>query len=159
MLGSAQRLRPYLTHAIPYYAVEVLVEMARANLALGDPRAAGVALVDAADVLRHRPLLGVLGEELSALRARVADAELSSSARQATLTAAELRLLPLLTTHLTFQEIADRLYVSRNTVKTQALSLYRKLGASSRSEAVARATEIGVVGPQPPGRDAFTPSG
>jgi LuxR family maltose regulon positive regulatory protein len=159
MLGSAQRLRPYLTYAIPYYAVEVLVEMARAHLALGDPRAAGVALVDAADVLRHRPGLGVLGEELSAVRARVADAELSSSGRQATLTAAELRLLPLLTTHLTFQEIADRLYVSRNTVKTQALSLYRKLGASSRSEAVTRASEVGVIGPHPPGRDPFTPSG
>ena len=55
------------------------------------------------------------------------------------LTPAELRLLPLLTTHLSFREIADRLFVSRNTVKTQAISVYRKLGASSRSEAVDRA--------------------
>ena len=61
------------------------------------------------------------------------------------LTAAELRLLPLLTTHLTFREIGDRLYVSRNTVKTQAMSVYRKLGASSRSAALVRATELGLL--------------
>ena len=57
---------------------------------------------------------------------------------------AELRLLPLLTTHLSFREIAERLFVSRNTVKTQAISVYRKLGVSSRSEAIERATELGL---------------
>jgi len=62
------------------------------------------------------------------------------------LTAAELRLLPLLTTHLSYQEIGERLYVSRNTVKTHALSVFRKLGVSSRSEAVERAEEIGLFG-------------
>jgi LuxR family maltose regulon positive regulatory protein len=61
------------------------------------------------------------------------------------LTAAELRLLPLLTTHLSFREIATRLYVSRNTVKTQAISVYRKLGVSSRGEAIVRASELGLV--------------
>ena len=64
---------------------------------------------------------------------------------ESSLTAAELRLLPLLTTHLTFREIGDRLFVSRNTVKTQAISIYRKLGASSRGEAVQRAVELGLV--------------
>ena len=62
-----------------------------------------------------------------------------------TLTTAELRLLPLLTTHLTFREIAERLFVSRNTVKTQAISVYRKLDATSRSEAIERAIELGLV--------------
>ena len=52
------------------------------------------------------------------------------------LTAAELRLVPYLATHLTFREIGERLYVSRHTVKTQAVAIYRKVGASSRSEAV-----------------------
>ena len=47
------------------------------------------------------------------------------------LTTAELRLLPLLSTHLTLKEISERLYVSRNTVKTQAASVYRKFGANS----------------------------
>ena len=61
------------------------------------------------------------------------------------LTGAELRLLPYLATHLTFPEIASRLYISRNTVKTEASSIYRKLGASSRSEAIERAVEVGLL--------------
>ena len=64
---------------------------------------------------------------------------------QSGLTAAELRLLPLLTTHLSFREIAEQLYVSRNTVKTQAISVYRKLNVSSRSEAIACARGLGLV--------------
>ena len=61
------------------------------------------------------------------------------------LTAAELRLLPLLATHLSFREIGERLFVSRNTIKTQAISVYRKLGVSSRSDAISRADELGLV--------------
>jgi LuxR family maltose regulon positive regulatory protein len=61
------------------------------------------------------------------------------------LTTAELRLLPLLPTHLSFREIGERLYLSRHTVKTQAISIYRKLGVSSRSEAIERMSEIGLL--------------
>ena len=61
------------------------------------------------------------------------------------LTAAELRLLPLLVTHLSFPEIAGELFLSPNTIKTQAASLYRKLGASSRSQAVARSQELALL--------------
>lgn len=61
------------------------------------------------------------------------------------MTAAELRLLPLLSTHLSFPEIAQELFVSRHTVKSQATSLYRKLGAASRSQAVARSRELGLL--------------
>jgi LuxR family maltose regulon positive regulatory protein len=61
------------------------------------------------------------------------------------LTAAELRLLPLLSTHLSFREIGERLHVSRNTVKTQAIAVYRKLGVSSRSDAIERAADLGLV--------------
>jgi DNA-binding CsgD family transcriptional regulator len=60
------------------------------------------------------------------------------------LTPAELRLLPLLATHLSFRQIAEQLYVSRNTIKTQAISVYRKLGVSSRSDAVAEAQRLGL---------------
>ena len=63
----------------------------------------------------------------------------------ASLTPAELRVLPLLATHLSLREIGERLYVSHNTAKTHARSAYRKLGASSRSEAVERAVELGLV--------------
>ena len=62
------------------------------------------------------------------------------------LTAAELRLLPLLSTHLSFPEIARELFLSPNTIKSQAYSIYRKLGVSSRNEAVQKATTIGLLG-------------
>jgi LuxR family maltose regulon positive regulatory protein len=61
------------------------------------------------------------------------------------LTGAELRLLPLLATHLSFPEIGAELFLSPNTVKSQAMSLYRKLGASSRSQAVARSRELALL--------------
>lgn len=61
------------------------------------------------------------------------------------LSAAELRLLPLLATHLSLRGIGERLYISRNTVKSEAISAYRKLGVSSRSEAVERAAELGLI--------------
>jgi LuxR family maltose regulon positive regulatory protein len=61
------------------------------------------------------------------------------------LTTAELRVLQLLPTHLSVAEIADRLYVSRNTVKSQTTAIYRKLGTSSRSGAVHAAVAAGLL--------------
>ena len=61
------------------------------------------------------------------------------------MTAAELRLAPLLATRLTLQEIGERLYIARSTVKTQAISIYRKLGVTSRREAVDRLHEVGMI--------------
>ena len=57
------------------------------------------------------------------------------------------------------KEIAERLFVSRNTVKSQAISVYRKLNASSRSEAIERAVELGLVDAPLPTQGGFTPSG
>jgi LuxR family transcriptional regulator, maltose regulon positive regulatory protein len=59
--------------------------------------------------------------------------------------AAELSVLQLLATDLSRREIGDRLFLSVNTVKTHTRSLYRKLGVSSREEAVARAAALGLL--------------
>ncbi len=144
-LSRAQRLRPELLRAIPFHAVQTLVEMARSSIAIGDLKGARAVLFDAGEVLRHHPELAVLEQELATLRKRTLGAGRPASAGAATLTAAELRLLPLLTTHLTFEEIGKRLFVSRNTVKTHAISIYRKLGVSSRGDAVERAVELGLA--------------
>ena len=61
------------------------------------------------------------------------------------MTTAELRLLPLLSTHLSFPEIAGEKFLSPNTIKSQAMSICRKLSVSSRSQAVARARELGLL--------------
>ena len=62
------------------------------------------------------------------------------------LSPAELRLLPYLQTHLTVREIGERLFVSRNTASSEIGSIYRKLGASSRSDAVRQAMAVGLLG-------------
>ena len=61
------------------------------------------------------------------------------------LTGAELRLLPYLATHLLFPEIASRLFISRNTIKSEAVAIHRKLGVSTRGGAVERAVELGLL--------------
>jgi DNA-binding CsgD family transcriptional regulator len=61
------------------------------------------------------------------------------------MTVAQLRVLDYLPTHLTYTEIAERLFVSRNTVKTHAIAIFRKLGVSSRSEAIVIASRLGLL--------------
>jgi LuxR family maltose regulon positive regulatory protein len=145
LVVRAARLRPQLTHAVPWFSVQAGVELARAHLALGDVEGARTLFREASDVMRQRPDLGTLTVQAREFKERLANVASFEDGWASTLTAAELRLLPLLTTHLTFREIADRLYVSRNTVKSQAISVYRKLDASSRSEAIERALELGLV--------------
>ena len=147
-LVKAQLTRPLASHAAPWFAVDALLEVARAYLALSDPAGAQAAHRQAEQIARRRPALGVLVAELSALGQQLGDAT-TTLAGSSTLTNAELRMLPLLPTYLTFQEIADRLLVSRNTVKTHAMSIYGKLQASSRGEAVERAMELGLLEPFP----------
>ena len=76
---------------------------------------------------------------------RLANERDSSAPGASALTGAELRLLPLLSTHLSFPEIAGEFFLSPNTIKSQAMSIYQKLGASSRSQAVARSRELGLL--------------
>ena len=57
----------------------------------------------------------------------------------------ELAVLQLLPGDSSLREIASALYVSLNTVKTHARSIYRKLDASSREEAVERGRELGLL--------------
>jgi LuxR family transcriptional regulator, maltose regulon positive regulatory protein len=159
-LVSAHRTRPMMTHALSWFAVQARLELANAHLALSDRSGAATLYREAKDVLRRRPRLGTLVAEAEDVHARLSTVAEQTSGWVSTLTAAELRLLPLLTTHLSFREIAERLFVSRNTVKTQAISIYRKLDASSRSEAIERAVELGLVDALPASRAVeFTRSG
>jgi LuxR family maltose regulon positive regulatory protein len=144
-LTRAQRLRPALTYALPHLAVQARIELARCHVALLDLAAARTLLQEADQVLLRRPDLGVFARQVKDLRAELVQARGSSAQGASSLTAAELRLLPMLSTHLSFPEIARELYLSRNTVKSQATSLYRKLGAASRSQAVARSRELGLL--------------
>jgi LuxR family maltose regulon positive regulatory protein len=127
-----------------WFSVQVHLESARVHLGLSERAYASAALARAEVILEGSPDLGVLLAQAANLRDQI-DRTRPSVPEREQLTRAELRLLPLLTTHLTFREIGDLLHVSRNTVKTQAICTYRKLGVTSRSEAIDRAVELGLV--------------
>ena len=122
----------------------MLIELARSHLALGDGSGARTLLREFADSRGSHSDLHVLDLHVEEIRRKLEALPLGHVGESA-LTAAELRLLPYLSTHLTFREIGARLFVSPNTVKTQAISIYRKLSVSSRSEAVVRAQEVGLI--------------
>ena len=60
------------------------------------------------------------------------------------LTPRELVVLASLSPDITLEEIAAKLWVSRNTVKTQLHSMYRKIGVSTKADAIAWAVAAGL---------------
>lgn len=145
-LTRAMRARPTCTYAIPYLAVRVRLQLAKVSWAMADHATARHLLREIDDVLLHRPALGALVDEVAEFRVFIASTEVADSAGGPPLTPAELRLLPYLQTHLSIREIGERLFISRNTVSSEVGSIYRKLGVSTRSEAVERALVIGLLG-------------
>jgi LuxR family transcriptional regulator, maltose regulon positive regulatory protein len=145
-LRLARALLAELDQFAPWYEIETRIVLARAAARLGEARAAAELLAGASRLLRGAPDAVVLGEWIEATAATV---EAASAPENAGLTPAELRLLQFFPTHLSFPQIAAQLFVSPNTVKTQAQSIYRKLGASSRRTAVELAEEAGLLGDDP----------
>jgi LuxR family maltose regulon positive regulatory protein len=140
----ASRLRPLCSAAAPF-CTHFLLQLARAYLELADPAGARAVLRQVRDILYVRPDLGAVPTQADELHHMIDTIRLGPVGASS-LTAAELRLLPMLATHLSYAEIGDRLIVSRNTVKTHAVSIFRKLGVSSRSEAVEVAEQVGLFG-------------
>ena len=143
-LRTASVLAAKLVDFLPWYEAQTRVALARASLGLSDVAGARSRLAGGARMVRRIP-------EATTLRAWLTDAcsQLEAATGSAgdglTLTAAELRVLRMLPTHLSFPAIAKQLFVSTNTVKTHVRALYRKLDASSRSEAVAHAAAAGLL--------------
>jgi LuxR family maltose regulon positive regulatory protein len=73
------------------------------------------------------------------------DAALASDEERALLSAREREVLGYLADRMTYAEIADRLFISQNTVKSHAKSVYTKLGVRGRREATLRAQELGLL--------------
>ena len=144
LIAKAQRLRPRLTYAMPHFSVQARLEMARAYLTLADAGGAATMLREIEVILRRRPDLGELPAQVEELRASLTTMR-AHAPGASTLTEAELRVLPYLATHLSFREAGERLFLSRHTVKSHAMAIYRKLNATSRNIAVERARELGLL--------------
>ncbi len=144
-LAASERLLGAGEGLPPWYAAEVLVALARTNLRLSNASAARDQLTQAGRALRDCPDAHLLRSWIDDAWNRSDTFAAGAVAGVSTLTTAELRVLRMLPSHLSLREIAERLHVSANTVKTQAHAVYRKLDASSRSQAVTRARSVGLV--------------
>lgn len=144
-LAAGQHLLPGLTEALPWLAVQTRLELAQAHVMLRDATAARLLLLAIDKLLAARPELGTLNRQRMHLEAELAAMPARLDRNPVRVTAAELRLLPLLATHLSFREIGALFCLSRHTVKTQAISAYRKLGVSGRREAVEEAEKLGLI--------------
>ena len=141
--AEADRLLGSRADFPPWLVAQAHVWLARAAIRLSDGPTARRQLGHAA---RLAPVVG--GELVAWVHDGWARADAlaeSATGDGPTLTNAELRILRLLPSHLSFREIGERLHISTNTVKTQALAVYRKLEVSCRSEAVARGRSAGLI--------------
>ncbi len=141
---SRQHLAGYADVA-PWTNLQARIALARTSVLLDDP-------VEAATLLDElEPILGAVSDavavagQVSSIRRALASRSRHARFGPSSLTTAERRVLQYLPTHLSLAEIAERLYVSRNTVKAHTIAIYRKLGTASRSEAVAAAHDGGLL--------------
>jgi LuxR family maltose regulon positive regulatory protein len=126
-----------------------LVMLADLRRELGDRRSARELVIEARGLVNQAPDPGpvvarLLEQSERSLRL-VTRPQGTGMAVGEELTAREQAVLSLLTSSLSVREIADELGVSPNTIKTHSKSLYRKLGATGRREAVARGRQLGLL--------------
>jgi LuxR family maltose regulon positive regulatory protein len=144
-LSAATRLLRSLGDYMPWHEVEIRIVMARASVRLADAGRARSLLAEASRWARRARPVPVMLKWIDVAWREIDDAGVSALTGPRSLTMAELRVLRFLPTHLAFREIGERLHVSGNTVKSQAHAVYAKLEASSRSEAVAHASALGLI--------------
>ncbi len=145
-LRTGIELLTLLGDFVPWYGAEARILLAHASLWLADVVGARTLLAEASRLARRTSGTAIFERWFDDAWSYMDALAETSLAGPSSLTIAELRILRFLPSHRSFREIAAQLGVSANTVKTQAHAVYRKLGAASRSEAVTRALDAGLLG-------------
>ncbi len=143
--ADAHRLLASVEGFAPWVNGEAHVWLARAEFRLSDGPTARTLLARAARAQAQMPDAIVLEQWVHDGWDRADAFAETVTGDGPTLTNAELRVLRLLPSHMSFREIGERLQVSPNTVKTQARSVYRKLNVGRRSAAVSRGRAAGLI--------------
>jgi LuxR family maltose regulon positive regulatory protein len=141
------RTESYLEAMIPPVAWRIILVatlLAEIALEVGDAPEAARWLPRAERALRGSPDAGMLTQRVKHLRRAFEQRRLADP-----LTPAERRVLELLPTQLTAQQMAARLFVSENTVKSHQRHLYAKLGVTTRTAAIERARELSLLAAKP----------
>jgi len=133
-----------LGHMVPHLWMGLLTHVVLGEVTAErcDMVAAEAHALAAAALLKRFPDAGILRRRAEHLRGAVERARVAEP-----LTPAEHRVLELLPMYFTEVQMAEQLFVSRNTVKSHLKSLYRKLEVSSRADAVRRARDTGLLPP------------
>jgi LuxR family maltose regulon positive regulatory protein len=148
---AARRKLANFDRSAAWFGILGVVPLIRTSLLLDDAPTALELVQELERKMELQDRTTPLAQHIEQLRATVQTATDAYSDRSWALTAAELRVMQYLPTNLSLADIAARLYVSRNTVKSQVAAIYRKLGTTSRTEAVDRARASGVVTETPTG--------
>ena len=140
--AAAAGVERLLGHMVPHPWMVLLAHVVLGRVAVegGDVAAAEAHAATCTALLERYPDAGILRRRTERLRALVERGRVSEP-----LTPAERRVLELLPTHLTESQMAEQLFVSRNTVKSHLKGVYRKLEVSTRAEAVQRARDSGLL--------------
>jgi LuxR family maltose regulon positive regulatory protein len=125
----------------PLDLVDGLIALAPATAAMGDRDRAAELFGEAEETLAGCRDAAVLPARLAAAKRGAGMARSTVAVAGAELSEREQTVLRLLSTGLSEREIGQELYLSFNTVHSHVKSLYRKLGVSSRAEALARASD------------------
>jgi LuxR family transcriptional regulator, maltose regulon positive regulatory protein len=128
----------------PLLVIQVLLALTAALVARGAVDEGRRALGEAKDLIDACADPGILGNRWEEVSRSLA-ASTRSIVDGTELTKRELEILRILPTRLSQREIGRRLFVSYNTVHSHIRSIYRKLGVSSRVDAVKRAREQGLL--------------
>jgi LuxR family maltose regulon positive regulatory protein len=151
--GLLDEARSELEHAVqsrrrvsgisPWPTLEAMLVLAQVLLDLGDRASANELIEQARAVLTAYPD----GAEVQLARLDRLEGRPRSvgTVGPAELTEREVAVLRLLRGTLSLREIGQELYVSPNTIKTHSQAIYRKLGVSTRHDAVAHAHDIGIL--------------
>lgn len=143
-LATARRLSGLIEEIAPWFAVTGRLVQARTAILLGDGATARLLISEARRHMTPDLQASSASDSLKEAEAALALLSIDGIATRP-LTTAEMRILQFLPSHLTLPQIGEHLFLSPSTVKTHALSIYRKFDVASRGEAVNRAVALGLV--------------
>jgi LuxR family maltose regulon positive regulatory protein len=134
----------------PWFGILGLIPLIRTSLLVDDAQTALELQQEVEAKMMDQDSTTPLARHIDDLGDAVRGAHTAFADRTWALTAAELRVLQYLPTNLSLSDIAERLFVARNTVKSHAAAIYRKLGTTSRTDAVELARTAGLLTEPPP---------
>jgi LuxR family maltose regulon positive regulatory protein len=144
-LESALSTRRSLSGLSPWPTLIGLLALAQVKAARGDRAEARAALAEARIILEDFPDAGIFPELLEHQERKLRARKPREGQLDGELTEREFDVLRLLGGELSTRQMAQNLYVAPSTVRTQIKSIYRKLGVSSRQQAVEEAIVRGLL--------------